>query len=243
MEVRRIAEQHSRDRNGGRRCAEGGDRYSALEPLHQFLKDKDGARDWRVEGRSEAGAGSRRNQHTAVRPGSPEHPPHEMSETRPHLDARTFAAKREAGADGKQSGKELYGDQAKRGRRKVRAQDRFDVRNAAARRLRRKAENQPGGERGRRRACRDNEQKANRPTAMSPRNQRVAQTVRRAERKPEDRPDKSRKRASDERKRREGQQAAAALALVVRHWLPPSSSRPRIAIFALLISAGKAGDT
>ena len=57
------------------------------------------------------------------------------------------------------------------------------------------------------------------------------------------RSDKSRKRAGDDRKQRERQQTSLALALAVCHLLPVSPSMPRIAIFALLSSAGNAGDT
>ena len=53
------------------------------------------------------------------------------------------------------------------------------------------------------------------------------------------RSDKSRKRAGDDRKQRERQQTS----LAVCHLLPVSPSMPRIEIFALLISAGKEGDT
>jgi hypothetical protein len=78
---------------------------------------------------------------------------------------------------------------------------------------------------------------------VRPCNQHVTQAVRLRETQPEDRSDKSRERASDECEQRERQQTSLALALAVSHLLPVSPSMPRIAIFALLISAGKAGDT
>jgi hypothetical protein len=52
VEVRRVAEQHARHPERGRRCAEGGDRYATLEPLHQFLENEHRSRDWRVESRA-----------------------------------------------------------------------------------------------------------------------------------------------------------------------------------------------
>ena len=165
MEVRRIAEQHARHRDGGRRCAEGGDGDTALESLHQFLEDEDGARDRRVEGGPEARAGPGRNQHPAVRPASTEYLSDKMSEARAHLDGGALAAEREAGADREQAAEELDRNQAKRDRRKLPAQDRFDMRDAASRRVGEVATNQPGGERGRACARGDNRKK---PTASWP---------------------------------------------------------------------------
>jgi len=77
---------------------------------------------------------------------------------------------------------------------------------------------------------------------MATANQHVAQAVRLLETQSEDRSDKSRKYACDAREQRERQQTSLALALAVCHLLPVSPSMPRIAIFALLISVGKAGD-
>ena len=101
-----------------------------------------------------------------------------MSEARPHLDGGPFAPKREARADGQESAKEFHRDQEKRGWRKVPAQNGFDVRDAAARRVRRKAANQPGRKRGRGRAGGEHEQEANSFPTMSPFYQHVAKAVR-----------------------------------------------------------------
>jgi hypothetical protein len=67
------------------------------------------------------------------------------------------------------------------------------------------AANQPGGKRSRGSACSKNEQKPDSPPAVRPGNQHVTQAVRLRETQPEDRSDKSRKRASDEREQRERQ--------------------------------------
>src|SRR5262249_25520449 len=120
--------------------------------------------------------------------------------------------------------------------------DGFDVRDAASRGVRRKASNQPGGKRSRGRAKGGNEQEAQNLPAVSPSDERVAKTVRLLEEEAEDRSDKSRKRAGDERERRKRQETAVVLALVVRHWLPLLPLRPRIAIFAVAALTRQAGD-
>jgi hypothetical protein len=113
-EVRRVAEQHARHRDGSRRGAEGGDRDSVFEPLYQFLKNEDGPRDRSVESSGETSASPGRNQHPAAGPGSAEQSSYKVSEARPHLDAGALAAERQAGADREQSAQEFHRDQEKR---------------------------------------------------------------------------------------------------------------------------------
>ena len=60
---------------------------------------------------------------------------------------------------------------------------------------------------------------------MSPSDQRVAKLVRQLEREAEDRSDKPRNRAGDERQQREREQTSPVIVLAVRHWLPVSPSK------------------
>ena len=166
VEVRRVAEQQARHPDGGGGCAEGGDGDAALESLHQFLEDEDGAGDRRVEGGAEARAGSCRDQHPAVRPASAEYLSDKMSEARAHLDGRALAAEREAGADREQAAEELDRYQAKRDRRKLPAQNGFDMRDAASRRVGRVTANQPT--RQARSRSRKRRERARKPTASWP---------------------------------------------------------------------------
>jgi hypothetical protein len=101
-----------------------------------------------------------------------------MSEARAHLDGRSFAAEREAAADRKQAAEKLDWYEAKGNRREFLTQDGFDVRNAAARRVRRVPTNQPTGNRSRARASDDNKNEARGLLAMSPSDQVVAKPVR-----------------------------------------------------------------
>ena len=126
-----------------------------------------------------------------------------MGEARPHLDGGALAPKRQARANGQHSAGEFHRDQEKRRWRKLAAQNGFDVRDAASRRVRRKAANQPGGERSRGRACGDNQQKAHGFPPVSPSDHRVAKAVRLLEGEAEDRSHESRKRAGYDREQRE----------------------------------------
>ena len=108
VKIRRVAEQHSRDPEGARRGRERRDGNPVLEPLHQFLEDEDGASDWRVESGAEASAGPGRNQHTAVRPTSAEHCPHQMGKARSHLDTGALTAECQTSADREQPTDELH---------------------------------------------------------------------------------------------------------------------------------------
>ncbi len=87
----------------------------------------------------------------------------------------------------KSSAKKFHWDQEKRGWRKLPAQNGFDVRDAASRRVRRKAANQPGRKRGRGRAGGEHEQEANGLPAISPFYQHAAKAVRLHEGQAEDR--------------------------------------------------------
>jgi hypothetical protein len=127
-----------------------------------------------------------------------------MSEARAHLDGGALAPERQARADGQDSAEEFHRDQEKRGRRKLPTQNGFDVRDAASRRVRRKAANQPSGERSRCGARNEDDQETHGFPAVSPSNQRIAKTVRLNEGEAESRSDKPCKRAGDERKQREG---------------------------------------
>jgi hypothetical protein len=134
-----------------------------------------------------------------------------MSEARPHLDAGTFTAKRQAGPDGKQTAEEFHRNHPKRGRRKFAMQYCLDVRDAASRRVRRKAAHQPRGKRCRCGVRDQNEQKTENGLAMRPCNQRVPHAVRLLQSQPKNRSDNSRNRAHDQRQYRQRQKAAVAL--------------------------------
>ena len=205
IEVRRIAEEQARDPDGGGGCAEGGNGDPALESLHQFLEDENGAGDRRVEGCAQARAGSGRNQHPAVRPASAKYLSDKMSEACAHLDGRAFPAEREASADREQAAEELDRNQAKRDRRKLATQNGFDMRDAAPRRVGGVATNQPSGNCGRACANRNDQEEAGGLLAMSPSDQRIAKLVGLPEGETEDRSDEPRNRAANEREQRERQ--------------------------------------
>ena len=90
-------------------------------------------------------------------------------------------------------------------------QHRLDMGDAASRCVRRESANQPGRYQGRGSTSHHNEQKSCKLFALCPSDQRITQTVRLLERKPEERSHKPRCRADDERQERQHQQAAVAL--------------------------------
>ena len=92
--------------------------------------------------------------------------PTKMGQARPHLDTGALAPKRQAGANGQQSADEFHRDRRESDAGGLAAQNGFDVRDAASRRVRREAANQPGGERSRRPGMRRITNR--KPTASSP---------------------------------------------------------------------------
>ncbi len=150
VEIRRIAQEQPGERDGGRGGRERGDGHATLESLRQFLQHENRAGDRRVEGGGEARARARREQHPAVRRTKAAAPPDKMRDARAHLDARPFAAQREARTDGEQAAEKLDRQQHEGRGRRLAAQDRLDMGNAAARRMRRESPHHPGrGGRGR----------------------------------------------------------------------------------------------
>ena len=114
-----------------------------LEALNQFLEHEGRAGDRRIEGGSEAGAGPGGNQGPAIRPVAAEDTTEENGGARSDLYARALAAEREPCADREDAASELDRPQPVGRRRQLAAQDRFDMRNTAAHRMRRQPENQP----------------------------------------------------------------------------------------------------
>jgi hypothetical protein len=171
----------------------------AIRCSHQLLQDKDCTSYRRVKCGAKTRTGPSHNQHSAVRPASAEYLPHKVGQARPHLNTGAFAAKRQAGADGKQPTEELHRDQSKRGLRKLPAHNGLDVRNTASRRMRRVEPNQPGGKPSRACARRNNEQEAHNLITMSPSYDCIAQVIRMVKGEAEDRSDKSRKRTRNQR--------------------------------------------
>jgi hypothetical protein len=90
-------------------------------------------------------------------------------------------------------------------------QHRLDMGDAASRCVRGESADQPGRYQSRGSTSRHNKQKSWKLFAPCPNDQRITQTVRLFERKPEDRSNKPRCRADDERQEREYRQAAVAL--------------------------------
>jgi hypothetical protein len=142
MEILPVAQNRAGDRDGAGRGAERRDRHPQFEAAHQFLEHENGAGDRRVERSRKAGPGACSQQHAAIGPIAPEGSADEMAESAGHVHARPLAAERQSGADCERAADEFYWNDAKRRLRHLPLENGFDLRNAAAGRLRRHPANE-----------------------------------------------------------------------------------------------------
>src|SRR5262249_31707738 len=152
-----------------------------------------------VEGGGKAGTRTGRKQHPAIWPLAAADFSHKVSNARPHLHARALATERKPGADCEHTAAEFHPDEVKRRLRDFRVQHGLDMRDAASRCVRTESADDPGRYQGRGSTSHHNQQESCKPFTLCPGNQRITQTVRLLERKPEDRSNKPRCRADDER--------------------------------------------
>src|SRR5215472_17262316 len=187
MEIRRITEKHARRCDGRRRRTERRDRDTELEPPYQLLRHENRARHRCVERGGKASTRTGRKQYPAIWPLAAEDFSDNVSNTRPHLYARTLATERKPGADCEHTAAEFHPDEMKRRLRDFRVQHGLDMRDAASRCVRAESADQPGRNQGRGSTSRHNDQKSCKLFALCPSDQRITQTVRLFKRKPEDR--------------------------------------------------------
>ena len=202
-EVGGDAEEDPRDADRGGRRAERGDGDAGVEAAHQFFEHEHGAGDRGVERGGEAGAGAGGEQDAGVGGVAAEEAADEMGDARAHLHRRSFAAEREAGADGQEATDEFHGEQQRVGGRSSCMEDGFDVRDAAAGGFGREAADEPGGERGGGGGERDDEREAEETVAVGPGDECVAPAVGVHEREAEHGTDESGRRTGQQREQRE----------------------------------------
>ena len=152
-----------------------------------------------------------------------EHFPDQVGHGRPHLNARALTTERKPRPDRQHAADELYGNDAKRRLRQFPVQHRLDVRDAAPRCIGREAPNQRGRDERRSRTSGDHDRKAFKLLAVRPAYQGVPQAVRLLEGEPEDGPHKSRRRAHNQRQKREHEKIAGAVGGAGGDILPAAS--------------------
>ena len=212
MKILAVAKNRARDRDGARRRAERGDRDPQFEPPHQFLEHEDGAGDWRVERRGEAGSRPGGKQHPAIGPIAPKNFADKMAQGRGHVHARPLAAKRKPGADRERAADELHRNDTKRRLRQLPIEDGFDLRDAASGRLGRDPANQRSRDSRRRPASRDQQPEALGPLRMGEDEKRIAQSIRLFEQEHETGDASAGDRAHDERQSGQEREAPAPFA-------------------------------
>ena len=115
QEVRAVAQENYRHRNGARRGPQGRNGNVGFEPAHQFLQDKDGAGDGGIKGGGQAGPGPGRHQHPAMGKRAAAQFSQEVRNAGPHLHGGPLPAQGQAGADGQHASQELHRQQGERG--------------------------------------------------------------------------------------------------------------------------------
>src|SRR5262249_62309773 len=152
-----------------------------------------------VERGGKAAPRTGRKQYPAIWPLAAENFSDEVGDTRPHLHARALATECKPGPDCEHTAAEFHPDEVKRCLRDFLVQHGLDMGDAASRCVRGESADEPGRYQGRGSTSRHNEQKSRKLFALCPSDQRITQTVRLFERKPEDRSHKPCRRADDER--------------------------------------------
>ena len=226
MELCGIAQNDTGDGNGGRGRAERRYRAPHVEPAHQLFQHKNAARERGVERGGEARARAGGEQGAAVGPIAPEDLADEMPEGRRHLHARPFAAEGKSGADRQNPADELDRDNAVRRLRQFGVQNRFDMRDAAARRIGREFSHEPG-RRARREGANQRERGQTGPSLeMRPCDRCVAKTVSPFEREQEQRGNDAGGQADQQRQNRKGGEPARIFLGIGRRPLFPAHPRP-----------------